>query len=244
MQEVLKHTAHRPWPLPRGPWIMRQTWNDLLFAHWPLPAEALAKKIPSPLELDLFEGKAWLAVTPFHMSGIRARALPPLPGTSAFPELNVRTYVRFGDKPGVFFFSLDAASRLAVWGARIGFRLPYFYADMEVRLNGERIRYHSRRREGNAELKARYGASSEVRLREKGTAEHFLTERYCLYSADHGRLWRAEIHHVPWPLQDAAAEFEINTMAAAAGIEATGAPELLHFAKRLDVLVGPLRRVV
>ena len=223
---------------------MRQTWNELLFAHWPLPADGLAHKIPAPLELDLFEGKAWLAVTPFHMTGIRARGLPPLPGVSAFAELNVRTYVRFKDKPGVFFFSLDAASRLAVWGARAGFRLPYFFADMEVRLNGERVRYHSRRRVGQAELKARYGPSSEIRVREKSTVEHFLTERYCLYTADQGRLWRAEIHHVPWPLQDATAEFEINTMAAAAGIEASGAPALLHFAKRLEVLVWPSRRVV
>jgi uncharacterized protein YqjF (DUF2071 family) len=222
---------------------MRQTWNDLLFAHWPLPAEVLAPKIPPPLELDLFEGKAWLAVTPFHMTGIRGRGLPPIPGTSAFPELNVRTYVRFEDKPGVYFFSLDAANRPAVWGARAGFRLPYFFADMDVRLNGSRVRYHSRRHNGKAELKARYGPTSDVRGREKGTLEHFLTERYCLYTADRERLWRAEIHHVPWPLQDASAEFEINTMAAAAGIEASGDPMLLHFAKRLDVLVWPLRRV-
>lgn len=230
--------------MPYGPWIMRQTWNDLLFAHWPLPPEALAQKIPAPLELDLFEGNAWLAVTPFHMSGIRARGLPALPGTSAFPELNVRTYVRFKDKPGVFFFSLDAASHLAVWGARAAFRLPYFFADMEVRLNGERVRYHARRRNGQAELKVRYGPISEMRVREKGTVEHFLTERYCLYTADRGRLWRAEIHHVPWPLQDASGEFETNTMAAASGIEISGLPALLHFAKRLDVLVWPLRRVV
>ena len=223
---------------------MRQTWNDLLFAHWPLPPEALAQKIPAPLELDLFEGKAWLAVTPFHMSGIRARGLPALPGTSAFPELTVRTYVRFKDKPGVFFFSLDAASHLAVRGARAAFRLPYFFADMEVRLNGGRVRYHLRRQDGEAELKARYGPTSEVRVREKGTVEHFLTERYCLYTADRGRLWRAEIHHMPWPLQDASAEFETNTMAAASGIEISGPPALLHFAKRLDVLVWPLRRLV
>lgn len=222
---------------------MRQTWNDLLFAHWPLAPEELAQKIPAPLELDLFEGKAWIAVTPFHMTGIRARGFPALPGASAFPELNVRTYVRFAEKPGVFFFSLDAASQLAVWGARVGFRLPYFLADIEVRLNGERVRYHSRRQIGQAELKARYGPTSEVRVREKGTVEHFLTERYCLYAANRERVWRAEIHHVPWPLQDASAEFEINTMAAASGIEVSGPPALLHFAKRLDVLVWPLWRV-
>lgn len=222
---------------------MRQTWNDLLFAHWPLPPEELAQKIPAPLELDLFEGKAWIAVTPFHMTGIRARGFPALPGASAFPELNVRTYVRFAEKPGVFFFSLDAASQLAVWGARVGFRLPYFLADIEVRLNGERVRYHSQRQIGQAELKARYGPTSEVRVREKGTVEHFLTERYCLYAANRERVWRAEIHHVPWPLQDASAEFEINTMAAASGIEVSGPPALLHFAKRLDVLVWPLWRV-
>jgi uncharacterized protein YqjF (DUF2071 family) len=170
--------------------------------------------------------------------------LPPIPGTSAFPELNVRTYVRLDDKPGVFFFSLDAANPLAVWGARAMFRLPYFYADMQVRLNGGRVRYHSRRRNGEAEFKGRYGAISPVCRRENGSLEHFLTERYCLYTVDRVGVWRAEIHHLPWPLQDATAEFEINSMAGVAGIEIRGAPALLHFAKKLDVLVWPLRRVV
>jgi uncharacterized protein YqjF (DUF2071 family) len=241
-REILQADAHRPWPLPAGPWIMRQTWNDLLFAHWALAPEELAGKVPAPLELDLFENRAWLAVTPFWMSGIRARALPPLPGLSAFPELNVRTYVHVGGKPGVFFFSLDAASRITVHAARWSFALPYFYAEMESREREGAIHYRSRRVQGSADLRARFRPIAEPRLHARGSLEHFLTERYCLYTVRGGKTYRAEIHHLPWPLQVAEAEFETNTMAQAAGFVLQGPPLSLLFAKRLDVLVWGLQR--
>jgi uncharacterized protein YqjF (DUF2071 family) len=115
---VLEAVAHRPWPLPSGPWIMAQTWHDLLFAHWSVRSETLRRLVPSELALDTFDGSCWVAVAPFHMSGIRLRGLPALPGLSRFPELNVRTYVTLGGKPGVYFFSLDAGSLPAVWAAR------------------------------------------------------------------------------------------------------------------------------
>ena len=129
---ILEETRHRPWPMPDGPWIMTQTWHDLLFAHWPVDARLVASKIPAPLELDLFDGRAWLAVVPFRMTNVTPRGLPPLPRVSAFSELNVRTYVRFEDKPGVYFFSLDAGNPLAVATARALFHLPYFPAAMTV----------------------------------------------------------------------------------------------------------------
>ena len=122
---------------------MEQTWNDLLFAHWPVAPENLRPLVPPVLPLDTFNGQCWAAVTPFHMTGIRGRWMPPIPGTSSFPELNVRTYVNYGGKPGVFFFSLDAASRLAVWGARAAYHLPYFYARMKVRTEKDRVHYDS-----------------------------------------------------------------------------------------------------
>ncbi len=123
---IVDHVAHRPWPLPEGPWIMTQSWHDLLFAHWPVAADLLRARVPPGLELDLFERQAWLGVIPFHMTNVAPRGVPALPFVSAFPEINVRTYVRVGDKPGVYFFSLDAGNPLAVSVARGMFHLPYF----------------------------------------------------------------------------------------------------------------------
>src|SRR4051794_17247371 len=142
---VLAERAHRPWPLPDGPWLMAQSWQDLLFAHWPVPLEALRGLVPEPLPIDEFDGTAWLGVTPFEVTGLRLRGTVPVPRLSRFPELNVRTYTRLDGKPGIWFFSLDAGSAAAVAGARLTYRLPYFHAEMEIeRLSGG-VRYRSRR---------------------------------------------------------------------------------------------------
>jgi len=222
---------------------MAQTWHDLLFAHWPVEPEALRSLVPAQLPLDVFDGHCWVGVVPFHMSGIHSRGLPPLPGLSRFPELNVRTYVTLDGKPGVFFFSLDAASLLAVWTARALYRLPYFHAQMSAEPDDDGIRYESRRQRGNAVFRGRYRPRSEVHLREKGSLEHWLSERYCLYTVHAGRVFRAEVHHQPWPLQDAEAEIEANSVAGAAGIVLPHCAPLLHFARRLVVLIWPLRRI-
>jgi uncharacterized protein len=221
---------------------MKQTWHDLLFAHWPLPVEKMRPLVPAQLTLDAFEGQCWVGVVPFHMSGIRGRGLPPLPGLSRFPELNVRTYVTYGGKPGVYFFSLDAANLSAVWAARTFYHLPYFHAAMYSKELGGNIHYYSRRLRGAAEFRGRYRPTTEMRLREIGSIEHWLTKRYCLYTTHRGQVYRGEIHHGPWPLQDAEAEFETNTVAAAAGIPLPNTAPLLHFARRLEVLIWPLRR--
>ena len=223
---------------------MRQVWHDLLFAHWQVNPVELRPLVPAQLELDLYDDRAWVAVTPLHMSGVHMRGLPPMLGMSAFPELNVRTYVKFGGVPGVFFFSLDAASRMAVIGARATFFLPYYHAEMQAEGEGESIRYQSRRRNSPAEFRGRYRPVARPRQREKGSVDHFLTERYCLYAVTpRGKLLRADIHHLPWPLQDAQAEIEVNTMAEAAGIRLPDQPPLLHFSKRLEVLVWWPQRV-
>jgi uncharacterized protein len=222
---------------------MTQIWHDLLFAHWPVPAAAMRKLVPEHLTLDAFDGQCWVGVVPFHMSGIRRRELPPVPGLSRFPELNVRTYVTYSSKPGVYFFSLDADNRAAVWAARKFYHLPYFYAAMSSEERNGVIHYSSHRHRGNAEFQGCYRPSGDIRIRDKGTLEHWLTERYCLYTTYSGDLYRGEIHHQPWPLQDAEAEFEINTAAAASGIFLPDTPPLLHFARRLDVLIWPLNRV-
>ena len=220
---------------------MEQVWNDLLFAHWPVPPATIRPLVPSELLLDTFDGQCWVAVTPFHMTGVRARWLPPLPGLSSFAELNVRTYVAFGGKPGVFFFSLDAASHAAVWAARATYHLPYFFAQMQVTEQDGWIGYHSARNP-DARLQARYRPVCPVQLRKRGTLEHWLTERYYLYTLVRNSVFRAEIHHEPWPLQDAEAETSENTMARAAGIQLTEIPPLLHFSGKLDVLIWPLKR--
>lgn len=220
---------------------MRQTWHDLLFAHWPIPAATMRPLVPSQLTLDTFDGQCWVGVIPFHMSGIRRRGFPALPGLSRFPELNVRTYVMHGSKAGVYFFSLDAASLPAVWAARAFYHLPYFHAAMTAQEQGGSIHYSSRRYRAAAELRGIYRPTSEVRLAVKGSIEHWFTERYCLYTEHRGQLYCGEIHHAPWPLQSAEAHFETKTVAAASGISLPGAAPLLLFARRLDVLIWPLR---
>jgi uncharacterized protein YqjF (DUF2071 family) len=225
---------------------MRQRWCDLLFAHWPMPASRLRAFVPQELEIDEHEGTSWVGVVPFRMEGVMARPLPDLPGVSAFAELNLRLYVRYGDKPGVWFVSLDAANGLAVWAARRFFHLPYFRADMAVREEGARIHYSSKRRNSAAPVvfRGEYGPVSEVELARPGTLEHFLTERYCLYTrAASGAILRAEVHHAPWPLQPASATIDENTIASAQGLPLEGPPPLLHFSRRLDVIVWPIERV-
>ena len=242
--QILDDVAHRPWPLPGGPWLMTQSWHDLLFAHWPVDARALQDKLPAGLALDRFEGQAWIGIVPFHMTNVAPRGVPPIPFVSAFPELNVRTYVTFGGKPGVFFFSLDAGSALAVTAARTLFGLPYFAATMSVQVVNGEVHYTSRRNtrmEGVADFTAEYRPVGPVQLPQRGTLEHFLTERYCLYAVDESfRARRLDIHHWPWPLQVAEARITVNTMAEAAGIRLPSMSPLLHFAKRQDMVAWPL----
>ncbi len=240
---LLQSIAHRPWPLPAGPWVMKQIWHDLLFAHWPLAPNVMRPLVPPQLTLDLFDGQCWVGVVPFHMSGIRARTLPPLPGLSRFPELNVRTYVTHGDQPGVYFFSLDAANLPAVWAARAFYHLPYFQASMSSLDRDGSINYSSRRRHASAEFRGTYRPTAEIRLRNKGSLEHWLTERYCLYTTHRDHVYRGEIQHQPWPLQNAEAEIETNTVAAPAGISLPHVPPSLLFARQLEVLIWPLCRV-
>jgi uncharacterized protein len=241
---VVTETAHRPWPLPSQPWTMAQTWGDLLFAHWPVPEPALRRLVPEPLTIDTFDGTAWLAITPFEVSGVRLRGTLPLPRVSRFPELNVRTYASFRGKPGIWFFSLDAGSAAAVAAARRTYRLPYYRADMTIARSGQRIGYRSRRTSPDgppAELDVDYAPVGDPRPAAPGELEHFLAERYCLYTLDErARLMRAEIHHPPWPLQPATAELKVNTMAPA-GVELPAVEPLLHFAGRQDVVIWPLQ---
>jgi uncharacterized protein len=241
-QRTLEELGHRPWPLPEGSWLQGQTWCDLLFAHWRVPPEQLRRVMPPTLPLHLYDdGSAWLGITPFVVKGVRPRGTPPLPWISHFPELNVRTYVELDGKPGIYFFSLDAARRAAVVAARRMYRLPYFHARMRADKVEERIDYECERIDASgapAAFRGRYEPSGEI------THDHlarWLAERYCAYITDEsGRPHRIDIHHPPWPLQPAEGELEAQGMADQIGVELKGEP-LLHFSARQDTLIWPLR---
>lgn len=240
----LDRLEHRPWPLPSGPWTWRQSWLDLLFAHWPMEARVLQRFVPAPLRVQELEGTSWIGLVPFRMAGVMRRPLPDLPWVSAFPELNVRLYVEHDGKPGVWFLSLDATNPLAVWAARRFFHLPYYRAAIELRRSEGVIHYTARRTGAGPSLEARYRPTSAPYESKAGTLEHWLTERYCLYAqAPDGTLWRNEVHHRPWPLQTAEATIVGNSYFSPHGLSVMGPPATLHFASRIDVVVWDAERV-
>jgi uncharacterized protein len=226
--------------------VQAQTWDDLLFAHWRVPEQQLRTLVPAPLEVESFDGSGWLGITPFRVSGLRIRGLPPVPFLSSFLELNVRTYVSYEGKPGIWFFSLDAGSPLAVEGARRTYFLPYYRARMSARRRGEWIDYSCSRLSSEARpyvFEGRYRPAGPATPPHPGSLDYFLTERYCLYALDDAEnLHRAEIHHPPWPLQPAEAEISLNTMTPRS-IELPDEPPLVHFSARQDVVIWPLEAV-
>ena len=224
--------------MPAALWLMTQSWHNLLFAHWTVDASELRKVVPAAFELDLFNKQAWVGIVPFHMTNVGLRATPSLPWLSSFPELNVRTYVRLADRPGVYFFSLDAGRRLAVTAARTLLNLPYFLATMSVETGRDGVVYQSARRgQSAAVFRAEYGPTGPPFTASEGSLKYFLTERYCLYhQTRRGIPYRLEIHHPAWSLQVARAEIQANTMAVASGVRIGDTPALLHFARRQDVI--------
>jgi uncharacterized protein YqjF (DUF2071 family) len=250
MQEFLVRTSHKPRPLPSGRWAMTQRWNDLLYAHWPVETAEVAARLPEGLDADTFEGTAWLGIAPFWMDRIKLRAVSSLsatmPGLLSFPVLNLRTYVRdrYTGTPGIYFFSLDAGSLLAVTVARVFYQVPCNWAEMRLEQRAEReFSFYSRRRLSGqpAIFKARYrglGPTRNLAENRAGTLEHFLTERYSLFSRNRaGQAVRANLHPVPWPLEDAEAEIEENGLAEAIGIRLPRREPVLHYSRRLALYI-------
>jgi uncharacterized protein len=246
-ETVLSRVEHRPYPVPAGPWTLGMSWRDLLFMHWPVEADTLRPLVPPALSLDTFDGSAWLGVVPFGMTGVRPRFLPAVPRLSNFPEINLRTYVTAEGKPGIWFFSLDAHNPVAVRLARATFHLPYFDAEMSCHASGDEVHYLSfrtHRGAPRAEFAARYRPVGEPFESGAGTIENFLSERYCLYSADsRGHVRRGDVHHHLWPLQPAEAEVQTLAMTQQIGVELPEISPILHFSKRLDVLAWLPRRI-
>lgn len=218
--------------------LLRQTWRDLTFLHWPYDPSVVRPLVPAELELDLYDGAAWVGLVPFLITGLTHSRAPVLPWLSNFPETNVRTYVvdREG-RSGVWFFSLDAARLPAVIGARLAYGLPYFWARMTVLSQDTGTRYTSIRLHGpkaESDIRVRpgeaIGAPSEL--------DGFLTARFRLYARRGGRLLDAGIEHEPWPLQRARVLELRQSLVEAAGLpQPTGEP-VAHFSRRVDVLVA------
>jgi uncharacterized protein YqjF (DUF2071 family) len=252
MREDLQRTLNKPRPLPPGHWLLAQRWNDLLFAHWPVPAASLAPLVPEGLEVDTFQGSAWLGVMPFWMDRIKVHGLPPIPGARSFPDLSLRTYVREErtGTPGVVCLSLDSGNLLAAAAGRAFYRLPYHWAGMRMEQRAEReFAFYSRRRFAAQPVvfKARYrglGPTRRLAERDPGTLEYFLLERTCLFSSNRaGQPIRANLHHVSWPLEEAEAEIEQNDLAAALGIQLPDVEPVLHYTRRLAVYIWPTELV-
>jgi uncharacterized protein len=238
-------------------WILRMVWENLLFAHWQVDPDQLRPFLPPGLSLDLFSpdgrrgchsgaGRAYVAVVPFFMSGVSPRGFPNVPGLHRFPELNLRTYVVANGVPGVWFFSLDAGQMLAVRLARRFFHLPYFDAEFEVTTQ-QSVAYQARRtHRGQPHLRFRadYRPTGESFVSQTGTLEHWLTERYYLYSANaKGELFSGRIQHQPWPLFAAEATIYENELAQPLGIDLSGPPESLLYAPSLSVKAHSIQKV-
>jgi uncharacterized protein YqjF (DUF2071 family) len=246
MSELLLETAHRPWPMPGGPWVQKHTWSEVLFAHWQVPADAVRPLVPEKLEVETRDGSAWVGISTFRMRGARLRGMPALPFFSTFPEVNIRTYVRHEDRPGVFFFSLNSPSMLFTTAARLVYHMPYVRAEVSSEKDGESIHLRSTRtgRGKPATWECRYQPVPGVFEAQPETLESFLVERWSLYTVDqHGRIDRVEFHRPPWPLQNVEAEIRENSLAEAHGIRLPPQAPRFHFSWGVDVLIWPSVRV-
>jgi uncharacterized protein YqjF (DUF2071 family) len=234
--------------------VMRSAWHHLLFLHWEMEPGILQEKLPAGLQIDTFEDRAFVGLVPFTMTAVRPHGLPHLPPLRRwhedFHEINVRTYVRHEKHgPGVWFFSLDAASAPAVVTARNWFKLPYFYARMSLlirrEMGNETMRYASRRQWPQplpAACDIEYSPQGETSAAQPGTLEYFLIERYLLYSFWRGQLFVGRVRHKPYPIQSAQLHSVRENLITAAGITRPNAPPLAHYSRGVKVDIGKLRR--
>lgn len=243
--KLLSQVEHRPIPLPQTPWIMAQSWQNVLFISWPMPVERLRPLVPSKMEIDTYNGQAWLSLLPMRMVDLHLRDLPPLPEASTFPEINLRTYVRVNHQPGIFFFSIDAAAHLGAWVAQHLFHLPYLYAEMSLSQQSDGFYLESHRAASTkvsaADFVATYQPVGDPSPSEPGSLEQFLVERYTLFSQDPlGVLYRGDIHHPLWKLQPVKVNIETNTIPQAARLELPDTAPLYHYSPGTQSILWPV----
>lgn len=246
MHEEFLETRQRPFPIPDGPWLVTQTWNNLLFSHWPIPSKIIKEHLPSSLEVDLFDGQAWVGIIPFYVNHMRIRGLPSIPYFHAYVELNVRTYVTYKGTPGIYFFSLDANKWMHVIGAKIGAFLPYRYASMDMKEENHIIHFYSRRKHTKSEgeqLKLTYQSSSEIYLPNPDSLEYWLFERYCFFTSRGNYLYRGDIHHDRWRVSDAKVMIHANSMASFLPHKYIESQPLVHFSRKKQVFAWALKRL-
>ena len=229
---------------PSGFPVLHQRWHGLVFLHWAFAPETLRTIVPRGLEIDCFDGRAWVGLTPFTVTGMRPSFLPPLPGVSRADEINVRIYVHRDGVPGIWFPSLEITNRLALLGARIAYRVPYFHARMRVDRDGDTVSFRSERSgSASAVLDAQWRLGRPSEPAALGSLDFFLIERYVLYSGDRTTLLRARIHHRPWPLREVTVLRFASTLLEACGLPSPSPPMLAHAqAEPCDVEVWPPQR--
>lgn len=240
----MNDVAHRSWPLPSTNWIMKQSWRDVLFIHWPVSPDILRPYIPSSLNIDILDGCAWVGVVVFVMQGIYPRGLPTISVTPKFSEVNVRTYVEYEGKPGVYFLSLEVGDWASLTIAKKWYHLPYQHADISIEKKGQTYYYESIRK-GNTTItsKGMYTPLLDECIPKEGTLDHWLLERYCLYSTNsQTNLYCGEIHHRPWTLQKVKVEIMKNTLFTSFNMDLDIEP-IYHFSKGIDTLFWNIKRV-
>lgn len=226
-------------------WIMTQTWEHLLFAHWAIHPSVLRPLVPAELELDTYDGNAWLGIIPFLLTGVRIRRMPPVPFTTRFPEINVRTYVKRKGRAGIYFLSLDASNWLVTTIAKKWYRLPYYPASIHFRTSSDSIDFQSRRLTSPAAkgFSVSYRPDSDVFFAEKGSLEHWLTERYTLFCdcKTTRNMYSADVYHEPWKLQKAAVQYRENTLTEHLFPSAEH-PGLFLYSRGVQSFVWPIRK--
>ncbi|MGV3467279.1 MAG: YqjF family protein [Heyndrickxia sp.] len=244
---LLNDIIHRPFPLPSKKWIMRQAWRNVLFLHWPVPVEKLRPHIPSSLQIDTFKGSAWLGIILFVLEGIFPLGISSLSLTPSFPETNVRTYVKYNGKPGIYFMSIDVENWASLKIAKRWYRLPYHSAQIFYQKEGQNFNFHSIRKDNESPsiyLKGQYSPISEVYYAKEGTLDHWLTERYCLYSSNNvASIYCGDIHHQPWPLQKAEIDLVRNTLFTPFNFDFSKVKPIAHFSTGLDSLMWNIKKL-
>jgi uncharacterized protein YqjF (DUF2071 family) len=232
--------------MPYEKWIMKQSWKNVFFIHLPVSAPSLRPHIPSCLDLDVYEGEPWISLVLFTIEGIYLKGIP-FSVVSAFPEINVRTYISYNKRPGVFFLSLDAKHWATYTIAKKWYHLPYYESQISVKQTNQFTSYNSIRKDRKvvpAEFKGTLKSLSETFYSKQNSLEYWLTERYYLYSSNQGKdAFRAKIHHEPWQLQEAKAEINANTLISSMNILPLNEDPIVHFSTGTNVLISNLNKL-